>query len=103
MKAAKSEGGLSRRRIKSSDSGLGCKLGCNMFSKKAAAGVIKSETLPPTEGAAVQHSLRSYLPTRDWMLLQSMSLDPKEYGWRVGLDGYVPVPTLHPMALYQLL
>ena len=50
----------------------------NMFSRKAAAGVIKPETLPPTEGAAAQHSLRAYLQTRDWIFLQSMSptLDP---------------------------
>ena len=47
----------------------------SMFSQKAAAGLIKPETLPPTEGAATQHSLRAYLQTRDWMLLQSMSLD----------------------------
>ena len=53
----------------------------NMFSRKAAAGLIKPETLPPTEGAAAQHSLRAYLQTRYWMLLQSMSVDPSEYGW----------------------
>ena len=39
----------------------------NMFSRKAAAGLIKPETLPPTEGAAAQHCLRAYLQTRDWM------------------------------------
>ena len=52
-----------------------------MFSRKAVAGVIKPETLPPTEGAAVQHSLRAYLQTRNWILLQSMSLNPCDYGW----------------------
>ena len=40
-----------------------------MFSRKAAAGLIKPETLPPTEGAAAQHCLHAYLQTRDWMLL----------------------------------
>ena len=59
----------------------------NMFSRKAAAGMIKPETLPPTEGAAAQHSLRAYLQTRDWLLLQSMSVDPNEYGWTVGVHG----------------
>ena len=53
----------------------------SMFSRKAAAGLTKPETLPPTEGAAKQHSLRAYLQTQDWMLLQSMSLDPSGYGW----------------------
>ena len=75
----------------------------NMFSRKAAAGVIKPETLPPTEGEAAQHSLRAYLQTRDWMLLQSMSLDPSDHGWRVGINGYEPVPTQDPMAPQKLL
>ena len=40
-----------------------------MFTHKAAAGLIKPETLPQTEGVAAQHSLHAYLQTRDWMLL----------------------------------
>ncbi len=75
----------------------------NMFLRKAAAGIIKPEILPPTEGAAAQHSLRAYLQTRDWMLLESMSLDPSSYGWIVGSQGYEPVPTLQPMAPEELL
>ncbi|KAI3378567.1 hypothetical protein SNEBB_000965 [Seison nebaliae] len=59
----------------------------HMFSRKAAAGLIKPETLPPTEGAAAQHSLRAYLQIRDWMVLQSMSLDPSDYGWTIGVHG----------------
>ncbi|KAF3851192.1 hypothetical protein F7725_012964 [Dissostichus mawsoni] len=75
----------------------------NMFSRKAAAGLIKPETLPPTEGAAAQHSLRAYLQTQDWILLQSMSLNPSDYGWTLGVHGYEPVPTLDPMAPEELL
>uniref|UniRef100_UPI00358E0096 uncharacterized protein n=1 Tax=Myxine glutinosa TaxID=7769 RepID=UPI00358E0096 len=75
----------------------------NMFSRKAAAGVIKPETLPPTEGAAAQHSLRAYLQTRDWILLQSMSLNPSDYGWTIGVHGYEPVPTLDPTDPEELL
>ena len=74
-----------------------------MFSQKAAAGLIKPETLSPTEGAAAQHSLSAYLQTRDWILLQSMSLDPSDYGWTLGVHGYEPVPTLDPMAPEELL
>ncbi len=70
----------------------------SMFSRKAAAGIIKPEILPPTDGAATQHSLRAYLQTRDWMLLQSMSLDPTNYGWAIGAHGFEPIPTLEPMA-----
>ena len=32
-----------------------------MFSRKVAAEMVKPEALPPTEGAAVQHSFRAYL------------------------------------------
>ena len=74
-----------------------------MFQRKAAAGVIKPEILPSTEGAAAHHSLHVYLQTRDWMLLQSMSLEPSGYGWMVGILGYEPVPTLEPMAPEELL
>ena len=74
-----------------------------MFSRKAAAGLNKPETLPITEGSAAQHSLHAYLQTRDWMLLQSMSVDPSEYGWTIGIHGFEPVPTLDPMAPEKLL
>jgi len=57
-----------------------------MFSQKAENGLIKPETLPPTEGAAAQHSLRAYLQTQDRMLLQSMSLDPSGYGWTLSME-----------------
>jgi hypothetical protein len=62
----------------------------SMFSQKAAAGFTKPETLPPTDGAATQHSSQ----TRDWMMLQSMSLDPTNYGWTIGAHGFEPIPTL---------
>ncbi|XP_061749413.1 uncharacterized protein LOC133555680 [Nerophis ophidion] len=75
----------------------------NIFLGKAAAGLIKPETLPPTEGAAAHHSLRVYQQTRNWLLLQSMSLDPNDYGWTIGVHGYEPVPTLDPMAPEELL
>jgi hypothetical protein len=60
----------------------------DMFSRKAAAGLIKPEALSPTKGAAAQHSLRAYLQIQDWMLLKSMSLDPSDYGWTLGVHGY---------------
>ena len=37
------------------------------------------------------------------MLLQSMSLDPCDYGWRTGVHGFEPVPTLDPMVPDELL
>jgi len=47
--------------------------------------------------------LRAYLQTRDWILLQSMSLNRRDYGWTLGVHGYEPVPTLDPMASEELL
>ena len=67
------------------------------------AGIIKPETLPPTDGAATQHSLRAYLQTQDWILLQSMSLDPTNYGWAIGAHGFEPIPMLEPIAPEELL
>jgi len=75
---------------------------CNMFSKKAACGVITPETLPPTEGAAVQHSLCAYLQSWDWILLQSMSLVQHVFGSSEH-GNYETVPTLYPMTPDELL
>jgi hypothetical protein len=74
-----------------------------MFLRKAAAEVIKPEILTPTEGAAAQHSPCTYLQTRDWMVLQSMSLNPKDYGWTQGVHGYEPVLTVDLMGPEELL
>ena len=41
----------------------------NMFTHKAAAGLIKPGTLPSTERAAAQHSFCAYLQTQDWIML----------------------------------
>ena len=51
------------------------------------------------------HSMHSVptLQTRDWILLESMSLNPSDYGWTLVVHGYEPVPTLDPMAPEGLL
>ncbi len=84
-----------------SDTVLG-ELRYNMFSRKAVVGRIKPD---PTfkKGAAVQHSLRAYLQTQDWILMQSMFLNPCDFGWTLGVHGYEPIPTLDPMAPEKLL
>ena len=75
----------------------------DIFSKRAAAGSIKPEKLPPTTEAAAQHSLRAYLQTRDWLMLQTPSLDVLDYGWKLGDQGYAPVPTTDAIAPDYLL
>ena len=50
------------------------------FSKQAASGKLNPQCLPPTEGAAKQHSLRAYLQLWDWQTLDCMHFDPIKYG-----------------------
>ena len=75
----------------------------DIFSKRAATGSIKPEKLPHTTGAAAQHSLQAYLQTRDWLMLQSPSLDARDYGWQLSERVYAPVPSTDPIAPDNLL
>ena len=75
----------------------------HQFNKQSKAGVIRPESLPPTDSAAIQHSLRAFLQLQDWMVLQSMSRDPLEYGWIHGSFGYEPVFMTEPAAPDSLL
>ena len=70
----------------------------DLICKKAAAGVISPECLPPTKGFAAQHSLRAYSQNQDWLLLKSMSKDPNQYGHSIGERGYKPLTTLDDWA-----
>ena len=64
---------------------------------------LRPELLPPTEEAASQHILRSYLQFVDWRELVSMYLQPEEYGWvKVG-EEYQPIGTTIPIAPDELL
>lgn len=66
---------------------------------------LKPETLPPTESAADQHTMRAYLQTHDWLLLSSMTLPPGEYGWRKCStnDIFEPISTTEDIAPPKLL
>ena len=64
----------------------------NKYNKQSKDGILKPENLPAAGGAARQHSLRAYLQLQDWLILQSMSRDPKEYGWYLTSGGaYEPI------------
>lgn len=58
-----------------------------------AVDIIKQANLPVIARLGGFHLL-----TRDWILQQSMSLNPSDYGWTLGVHGYEPVPALDPMA-----
>ena len=74
-----------------------------MFSRKAVAGVIKPESLPPTKVAVAQHALLAYTCKPGTGSFYRASLNPNDYGWTLGVHGYEPVPTLDPMAPEGLL
>ena len=56
----------------------------HLFCRKAAAGVISPECLPPTRGSTAQHSLWAYSQNQEWLQIKSMSKDPKQYGYSIG-------------------
>ena len=76
------------------------------YNKQSKTGVLRPESLPPTDRAAAQHSLRVYLQLQDWLVLKSMSQDPKEYSWYLTSGGaYEPIQTLDaivPLSLIKL-
>ena len=76
----------------------------NKFNKQSKAGVLRPENLPPTDGAARQHCLRAYLQLQDWLVLKSMSRDPKQYGCFLTSSGsYEPTLTTNAIAPASLL
>lgn len=52
-------------------------------------------SLPPTEAAAQQHSLRVYFQVQQWL---GNEKDPEQWGWKKTKDGLEPVTTLQPPA-----
>lgn len=52
-------------------------------------------SLPPTEAAAQQHSLRVYFQVQQWLGNEN---DPEQWGWKKTKSGLQPVPTLQPPA-----
>ena len=74
------------------------------YNKQSKTGVLWPESLPPTDGAAAQHSLWAYLQLQDWLVLKSMSQNPKEYGWYLTSGGaYEPIQTLDAIAPRNLI
>ena len=73
------------------------------YHKMSVTKIAKPESLPPTEGAARQHILRSYLQYHDWALLNSMTLSSTKFGWKLVDDFYSPVFTDDPIAPPELL
>ena len=43
---------------------------------------LQPESLPPTDDAALQHSLRVYLQIHQWKSLMEDEIDPTKWGWK---------------------
>ena len=69
------------------------------YNKRSKTRVLQPESLPLTDGAAAQHSLRAYLQLQGWLVLKSMSRDPKQYNWYLASVGaYELVQALDALA-----
>lgn len=64
---------------------------------------IKIESLPPSNGAAWQHSLRVYLQVMDWKHLEENHYNPSEWGWKLEGGRYHPVFTEEPLNLIDVI
>ena len=67
-----------------------------------AKGVFKPIKLPHTAGAAVQHSLRAFLQYRYWLMLESQSFNPRDYGW-IFTGAFEPLGSTEPIAPSSIL
>ena len=74
------------------------------YTEMCAKGKIQPERLPPTEGAAAQHSLQAFLQIHDWMTLRTTSLNPLEFGWqrKSPEEVFEPIGSLEPIAPEKL-
>lgn len=79
------------------------------LDKQRYGAFIKSTTrvkpdlpsLPPTRGAARQHSYRVYLQVQEWL---GNTLEATSWGWDRGDDGFLkPIATLDPPATPEIL
>ena len=72
------------------------------FRKRVLKGntVMRAEVLPPTSGAIMQHSLRTYHQVMAWL---GISLPPEEYGYYIPSNKYSAKITEHKAAPDQLL
>ena len=74
------------------------------YNKMTAKAGLRPEGLPPSSGAATQHILRAYLQYNDWLQLESMSIPPTDFGWRLDAEGqFIPITTADEIGPPELL
>lgn len=69
----------------------------------AAKGDIKPESLPPTESAAINHSLRVHQQTVTWETLAVDAPNPLNWGWKEENGKLAPIKTDERVAPPELL
>lgn len=69
------------------------------FKKASFKTSIKLEKLPPTEGSAVQHSLRVYHQLQTWI---GKKIDPTKWGWKCIGQNLQPIYSTEPMMPEEL-
>ena len=64
------------------------------FREKVASSAthVRPQTLPPTSGAAIYHSMRVYLQVQEWKG-SADGLLSTEWGWQLCDEGFVPLQT----------
>lgn len=72
----------------------------NCFTKSVTKIKPDIASLPPTEGAAKQHSFRVYHQVQKW---QGNELPPELWGWKRVQTNLAPITTLEPVAPENLL
>ena len=69
----------------------------------ADKGEINPEDLPPTERAAVQHSLHVHQQTVVWQTLNDVRLDPLHWGWKQDGVSFTPIQTDYDVAPVEVM
>ena len=74
------------------------------YSRMVAKRSLIPSRIPPTEAAATEHVLSAYLQYHNWVMLDTGSLNPLEYGWELTREGhFTPTSTKTAMAPTALL
>lgn len=71
------------------------------YKRQVIQGKLKPERLPPSTGAVVQHSRRTFTQLREWILLDPNLSDM--HGWELKNHGYHVIYTTNEIAPAELL
>ena len=77
------------------------------YNRMVAKKSLVPARIPPTIAATTEHILRAYIQYHNWVMLDTTSLDPLEYGWELTNEGnFTPISTkaaIAPSAIQNLI